>query len=309
MSCKLMIFCCTLLAFALAGTTAPAQDGMEPTPSKKVEETPGPPAGPEKPKEKGPVSMDELSKELLEAWAKKQYNLGRAGAKQASYKIAAKMEVMGQVMECKGDYSWDGKAGSLTWDNAQLGGMLAEQGWSATNMDSNFRTRAWLEQFDGATLTAKRDEKGTVVTVKTGKPAGIREVHFDNNGVMTGMKMEAPNKMGGTMEIVMDLSYKQEGGQYINTGWSFKGELPQGTYSEKTTITSVKAGDFFIITKAVADGKMSMPGGEMAMKKTLTFTDWKINGQALGGEAAAGAMELPEDKGKKTEGCGCGDDD
>ena len=166
----LMIFFCTLLAFALAGTAAFAQDGgMEP--ESKAEETPAAPveAEPAKPKVKGPTSMDELSKELIEAWAKKEYNLGRAGAKQASYKVAAKMDAMGQSQKGTGSYSWDGKAGSLKWDNAQLGGMLAQQGWSATNMDSNFRPRAYLEQFDGAALTAVKDEKGAVILVKTGK--------------------------------------------------------------------------------------------------------------------------------------------
>ncbi|MFQ5843426.1 MAG: hypothetical protein ACE5JG_00385 [Planctomycetota bacterium] len=304
MCLKLETVLCAFLAFAPAGVSAVAQDGgKQPEKAGKGERPqadPPKPAG--KPKGKGPGSMDELSKELFDSWLKKQYDLERAGAKSASCKVRVKFRGMTSTRETAGDYSWNGKSGSLTWDDPQLGGALAEQGWSAGKLDMWFKADLRVERPKGARFTATKRQGGVTIHVDhKGKQIDVKEIRFDQDGVLTSRLARVRGTVGGEADVTMSFRYEKVGGLYALSGWSLELEIETTKYRETTTITNVEAGGFFILKKAVADTRATTPQGEMRMRKTLTFSDWKINGKALGGEKTAAAGGREDEEGGEDE--------
>ena len=237
--------------------------------------------------EKGrPASMDELSKRLFDSWNRSQYDLVRAGAREASCTVRATIgEKPGRTIAASGVYRWDGKKGSLTWDNARVGKALAHQGWGARKIDMWFKADRRL-QLDGLKLVATKNEDGTTVvrTDSAGQSAPgqarLKEIRFDRHGVLTS-EVTSVRGPGGPVDVTMSFKYVKVGDLYAFSGWTMELGVGATKYSETNEVSSVTAGGFFVITEAVARSRVGSPPNVMERKRVLTFSDWKINGKPL----------------------------
>ena len=215
-----------------------------------------------------PVELDELSKKLLDDWDKKVYSASKAGVKKASCTIKATVG----AMKGSAPYKWDGKKGSLAWDNAQLGATLAQQGWSVQAINERMKAEPYRKAFEGCKLTAKAEEDQTRIKIEGHK--NITEYVFTKEGVFKGLTLEMANPMGGKTKLVLDMPQKKEGDHYVEAGWTLQVDTPMGKFMDKTTVTYGKVGDFLVITKAVSEQTM---GGNPSGSKVIEFTDWKFN--------------------------------
>ena len=177
-------------------------------------------------------------------------------------------------MELKGSapYKWDGEKGTLEWDNAQLGQLLAHQGWSVQSINERMKAEPYQKAFEGCKLTAKAEEDQTRIKIEGHK--SITEFVFTKEGVFKGLTLEMADRTGGKTKLVLDMPQKKEGDHYIETGWTLQADTPMGKLIEKTTLTPGKVGDVLVITKAVSAQTMD---GNPSGSKVIEFTDWKFN--------------------------------
>jgi hypothetical protein len=179
----------------------------------------------------GPASTDRLTKELLDAWMTRQYDLGRAGAKEASCKVRAKVgEAPGATAEGIGQYRWNGESGSLTWDNAELGAGLALQGWGARKIDMWFRADRRVD-LDGARLTATRAaDGGIVVRDGTFRPPdapgeALKEIRFGADGTLASTLTAVRGELGGVADATLTFRYENVDGLCALGGWTMELEV------------------------------------------------------------------------------------
>ena len=210
MSCNPPALVCASLSLALVlAASADAQEG----------------GGRSKGAEKGrAASMDELSKRLFDSWSRRQYDLDRAGAKEASCKVRARIgQQPGKTAEASGVYHWDGKRGSLTWDNPKVGKALARQGWGARKLDMWFKADRRLE-LDRVKLAATKKEDGTtVVRADGGKGARsqvrLKAIHFDRDGILTS-EVTSVRGPEGPVDVTMSFRYEKVGDLLALSGWT-----------------------------------------------------------------------------------------
>jgi len=240
----------------------------------------------------GPDPKEELGKELWQSWRARQYDLAGAGAETASCTIHVTLgEPPGRTAEAVGKYAWDGEKGTLLWDDAQLGALLARQGWTAGKIDMWFRAER-LVKLDGARLTATRTEEGATVRVDTGKPSGLVELRFDGGGVLQSATYRRPGPEG-PVDSKVSFRFASAGDKLVLCGWSMELEVGTSPYSETNTVTLVARGGFHVPASAESVSETGPPTARMRMKKSFVFSDWKINGEDLPAEPQ-GAEPEPE---------------
>jgi len=243
--------------------------------------------GTSRPQRSGPAAADQLSRELLDSWARRQYDLERAGVREAKCKVSARVgESPGRTVEATGEYKWNGESGSLTWDNEHVARMLGLQGWSAGKLDMWFKADRRVE-LDGTRLSAKRGESGAVIRVEGGD---IKEIRFDEDGVLTAV-VSTVSGPGGPVDSTLTFHYERAGDLYVWSGWSMELAVQGTKYVETNTITTARLGGFLVMTKAVAHSKVGSPPNQMELKKVLTFSHWKINGRAVAADGTVGTGE------------------
>lgn len=221
-----------------------------------------------------PPEMDDRSRELLEAWEKKEYNLGRAGAEKASFKLSA--HVRGRVDgHTAASYVWDGEKGTLDFEDPEIGGFLAQQGWNNRMFDPWFRGGAFRDDMRGTKLTAEERDDGTTVVAISGEEVGdVSELRFDASGVLVAVVSEARMEKGATVPVVIRLTYRKESGLYLLAGFTAEVRTPVDPYVEETTFEHRKVGVFVVPAKAESTATI---GGKPAGSKRILFSDWKFN--------------------------------
>jgi len=263
---------CTLLlalfAALLAGP-ALAQDDAPPPDTEKV--APTKPA--EKPKG---AEMDDLSKATLKAYEKKAYHLGRAGVEKASCKIAVTVSsMMAGEMKGNADYVFDGEKGTLTWDNSQLGMMLAQQGLGAKQLDQDFDEEGFKKALAGTKLTAEKAEDGAVtITVKGETEAGFKTMRFGADGILSEFVVSQDTGMGQKQDITVKLTHEEKEGALLVTKEFVSLETPMGPFEMTSTTTWAKSGGYWVKEKIEAVSKM---GGQTAGNRTVEYSEWKFN--------------------------------
>lgn len=216
--------------------------------------------------------MDERSRELLEAWEKKEYNLGRAGAEKASFKFSA--HVQGAVNGQTGaSYVWDGEKGTLRFDDAAIGESLSREGWNDRTFDSWFRGHPFTHGAKGKLVAEDREDGTAVVKVVDDPEAEVAELHFDTEGVLVAMVSKG--RAGGvTIPVKVTLRYRKESGLYLASGWTAEVRTPGGRYVEETKLEYRKVGVFHVVARAESTATM---GGRPAGSKRILFSDWEFN--------------------------------
>lgn len=253
------------------------------TPAKEDEAT-------HKAEKRGPAATDQLSRELLDSWTKMQYDLERAGVKEASCKVRATVgEPPGKAAAATGEYRWDGNSGSLQWDDERVARMLDQQGWSARKLDMWFKADRRVD-LEGTRLNARKSEDGAVIRVEGGD---LKEIRFDRDGVLTAVvsTVQGPS---GPVDTTLTFQYENAGDLYAWSGWTMELAVEGSKYVETNTITTARVGGFLVMTKAVAHSKVGSPPNEMGLKKVLTFSDWRINGEAIAAEGDTGRGKRPD---------------
>jgi hypothetical protein len=231
----------------------------------------------------GPAAADQLSRELLDSWMMRQYDLARAGVKEASCKVRATIgEPTGRTAKATGEYRWDGESGCLTWDNKQVARILARQGWSAEKLDMWFKADRRVV-LDGTRLSAKKSGSGAVVHVEGGD---LKEIRFDGDGVLTTV-VSTVSGPGGPVESTLTFDYERVGDRYVWSGWSVELMVGGTKYVETNTIRTAKMSGFFVMTKLAARSTVGSPPNQMELRKALTFSDWKISGRAVAADGNA----------------------
>ncbi|MDH3590420.1 MAG: hypothetical protein OER88_00980 [Planctomycetota bacterium] len=220
-------------------------------------------------KKAGPAApvMDDLSKKLLTTWDEKMtYRLSELGVKTATCK--AKVDLQSQMgeMTVNAAYKWDGKRGSLTWDNAMVGAQLAQQGMGVDTFDGHFKTDGLAKGMAGGTFKAT-DADGTVTIAVTGSKDGYKTITF-KDGVLQRFVMSQP-VMGKVTDITLSFTYQKIGEKYLVSGWTVALEIPgMGPFQETTTFTIGKVGEHHVWTSAKAAS---------AMGTRATTFEWKLN--------------------------------
>lgn len=238
---------------------------------------------------KGPAATDPLSRELLDSWMKMQYDLERAGVKEASCKVRATVgEPPGKTAEATGEYRWDGNSGSLRWDDERVARTLDRQGWSAGKLDMWFKADRRID-LEGTRLNAKKSEGGAVIRVEGGD---LREIRFDRDGILTAVvsTVQGPS---GPVDTTLTFQYEKAGDLYAWSGWILELAVEGSKYVETNTVTTARMGGFLVMTRAVVHSKVGSPPNEMELKKVLTFSDWRINGEAITPEGKTERGERP----------------
>jgi len=224
----------------------------------------------ETPREETPKGPDAASRQLLGEWEARLYHPGRVGVKKVSHDILATLTLGEHKLESKGAYAWDGQKGVLTWENEQVGRMLAQQGWPQATFDGLFQNESMLETFAGATLTAKREaQTGTVVTVEGHDR--VRRLQFDAHGVLISVLMSANTPMGA-LDVTVTYTYTPIGEKLARTGWVVS--IPGLDRKETGTMTYEKVGAFHLPARAEVKTVM---GGSDAGTKVLVFSNYKVN--------------------------------
>jgi hypothetical protein len=228
-------------------------------------------------KEKPKVpEMDDLSRKTLETYRKIVYHPGLAGVKKASFTIKVKIDSPMGAQQTKGTYKWDGKKGSLEWDNAGMSAMLGQRGIDKEEFDGDFDVDAHLTTLAGAKLTAKQKDDGKILVTVEGKTkANIKSFLFAKIGLVEQMVVSADTGMGTKQDLTMHFVYRKEGDKHLETGQSFEIEMGgMGKMSVKREKTYEKVSGFWLRKKVVSQTKM----GERAMGgMTLELTEWKLN--------------------------------
>lgn len=216
--------------------------------------------------------MDERSKELFEAWEKKEYNLGRAGAQKASFKLSA--HVTGRVNgHTGGSYVWDGEQGTLRFDDDAIGESLSREGWNDRTFDAWFRGGPFTHGAKGRLVAEDREDGTAVVKVVDDPDAEVTELHFDAEGVLVAVVSRG--QVGGVkIPVRVTLRYRKESGLHLLAGWSANIQTPGGPYLEETKLEYRKVGVFHVIVEAESTATM---GGRPAGSKRILFSDWKFN--------------------------------
>ena len=162
----------SLILLLMLAVPAAAQDAPPAAEEKKPAEKP---AGPE---------FDEGARKIWDAWKRMQYNLGAAGVKRCTHKIAASVTAMGQSMEGTAVFTWDGEKGSLKWDNPQLGAMLGQQGWSVQNLSQAYQAELMNEMLAGCKVTLKSGETEDRLEVAGKGKVPAKAFVFGKDGVL-----------------------------------------------------------------------------------------------------------------------------
>jgi len=221
------------------------------------------------------AKVDDLSRTLIDAWAAKTYCLTPLGVKKAACKANVTYAAMGSNMAANAVYSWNGKQGSLTWDNQQVGNLLGRHGWGVSTFDKPFKSEAWKESLKGASLAAKAGEKETVITVTGNTKENFKTLVFDKQGMLVRATADVDSPAGGKTELTIAWTYIKFGEKYAPASWKISLELPgMGKYVETTKLTYQKAGPYQVPKLAEASGSI---GGNTTATKRIAFSDWKFN--------------------------------
>lgn len=235
------------------------------------------------------IKMDALSRATLDRWEAMEYHLGRAGVKTVSFtvKVSAKSP-LGDA-EATGKYTFNGKKGSLKWDNAGLGDMLTTRGWSQETFDRMFIADSHRAGLKGTELTAKKKGDATIITVGGKTKGGYKEFHYDKDGVGRKFTIQVSDATVGDVDAIIAVKYEKIGGKHVRMGWSFDLDTPMGAFHGDVSIKNKKVGKFHLYGTVVEKQTM---GEQSVGSTTLTFSDYKINGSITEAKKA-GATSKP----------------
>ncbi len=228
------------------------------------------PAAPKDAAEKaGPAApvMDDLSKKLLTTWNEKMnYRLGDRGVKTAT--CIANVGLTSQMgeMNAVASYTWDGKKGTLTWDNAMVGAQLAQQGMGIDTFNGHFQAEGMEKGFSGGTFKAT-DAEGTVTIAVTGSAGGFKTIMF-KAGVLQHYVVNQP-VMGKATDIKLTFTHEKIGEKYLVSGWTVELALPgMGPFKDTTTFTLGKIGEHHVWKSSKSVSAMGT--------RSVTY-DWKLD--------------------------------
>ncbi len=220
--------------------------------------------------------MDDVSKSLVDAWMKKEYNPGSDGLKKASFKIKVSTQGGMGAITASANYTFDagaeGAKGRLVWDNDMVGGELAKKGWSVEDLNAKLDPVAWKKWLADCKLTATAGDAGTEIKVEGKNRDNVTGLTFDKDGVFKKMRFNI-EMMGQKISAELTFNYKQDGDRYLNMGWDFAMNIPgMGKVNSSTKLTYVTVKEYKLIKKATETTTMGLaPVGTM----TLDFTEHK----------------------------------
>jgi hypothetical protein len=221
------------------------------------------------------IKMDALSRATLDRWESMEYHLGRAGVKIISFTVKVETMSMFGDATATGKYTFNGKKGSLKWDNAALGDMLATRGWSRDTFDRMFIPDSHRRELANTELTAEKKGDTTVVRIKGETKAGYKSFHYDKLGVGKKFTMVIKNPEMGDLDAVVAVRYDKIGNKYVRSGWSIDLDMPMGAFRGTVKIKNKRVGKYHVYGTVTEQQTM---GEQSIGNTTLTFTDYKING-------------------------------
>ncbi|MHC4548731.1 MAG: hypothetical protein ACYTEZ_08120 [Planctomycetota bacterium] len=192
--------------------------------------------------------MDELSRELLEAWEKKEYRLARAGVKKCSFDIQAKFKGMTGAMESRGDYRWDGKKRRLRWERPVVGNQLAMQGWTEESFDADLVPDYWRTELRKCKLTARKEKDHTVVTVDGQNKPAWKQFVFDPKGTLARLVIDGRTPQGKIRKEIK-FTWKKVGAHYLATEWTFDLRIAMSWLKGTAKVTYGKVGAYHVMTR------------------------------------------------------------
>lgn len=221
------------------------------------------------------IEMDALSRATIDRWEAMEYHLGRAGVKTISFTVKVVAKSMLGDADATGQYTFDGKKGTLKWDNAALGGMLATRGWSQDTFDRMFIPDSHLRELAKTTLTARKQDGGTTILVEGETKGGYKSFHYDADGIARKFTMLVEESTMGELDALVEMTYVKIGRKRVRAGWTVRLEMPMGVFRGTVKIKNKKVGKYHLydaVTEQQALGEQSIGS------TTLTFFDYKING-------------------------------
>jgi len=225
-------------------------------------------------KAKGP-ELDEGAQKIWDAWKKKEYHLARDGLTKASFKFAMKGGGPMGGMNVDGSYVWDGKKGTVKWDDPNMGAMMSQGGRDPGEMYAEWFAADKAEKdLAGVKITSSQDGEHTLLKAEGKSESGISEMRFDKEGVLRKMliKQNSP-QMGGEMTIKFDVEYEEHEGKLLKTGYAGTVASAMGEMKLSVSIAYETKGKYRVPVKHV--NTINFGGQEMT--RTTDFSDWKFD--------------------------------
>ena len=238
-----------------------------------------------------PVVLDTGSRLVFDEWFKKEYHLGRAGARAVVFDIKAIVAQEGEPYTLKGKYKWDGTLGKLDWEDPR-GHVIERAGLGTATFDMWMSPDGLKHLFPGCKLNTTRDESvkppGFILTVAGPSKSNVRTLRFTPECVLVGMGREI-TLLRAQVPVTIRFMYKRADDEH----WLLKevrSEAVHGGRKGKTTTRfwHKRVGKFQVVqrieqsTVGAVDGR---PG-----RFVLELFNYRIN------EAGAKAEAKPTPK-------------
>jgi len=250
-------------------------------------------------KETAPVKADATARRLLKGFQERHYHLGAAGVTRARFRVKATVRSMVGMEKGTAQYIWTGKKGLLRWEDPEVGGRLAQQGFSSSFFGRFFRRNRWWEMYEGTTLVSKeRDDGRTEIIVLAGNPeqvkgnaepaeknhqqnpGRVRSLLFDKKGILTEIVSEAESGLGKIQKATTKLRHEVLDGELVTKGWNVETTVPGlGRLTDRTEISYERKAGFLVPVKVCSTARM---GDREVGSRVLELTGWEFGKEQSG---------------------------
>jgi len=225
------------------------------------------------------VELDMTSRMVFDEWFKKEYHIGRLGAKTVAFNIRALVAQDSEPYTLKGSYVWDGRVGRLVWEQPLKAKPIERAGLGVATFNMWMSPEGVKHLFHGCKLTTTRDTStsppGFMITAQGPSKGNVRTLRFNPEGVLIGMGREI-SLLRDKVPVTIRFMYES-----ADDRWLLKEVRSEAVYGSRKSRTTTRFWHKKIdglhvivrleqVTKGAVDGR---PG-----RFILDLTEYRING-------------------------------